>query len=225
MPIIFILVSFILLLPSRAYTSTDKLPYPTHTRIIIHQEKNGGKGYVTVKNPGKHTWLFQSWIEDEFEYKHPNVYPEISRIEPFSSKRLTLSLPENMWKVGRENVVWLIVRFIPLMESELNKNHVVMPLSFRLKVFIRPSSILPYLNPDLRCMQGNSGNIKIINDSKHYLSLIGITNESNIIISENPGMISPGGVIESKTAYKSGKYHLFYIDDDGMKKEIDVSCF
>ncbi len=225
MPIIQMLVSFFLLFLDTAYANMDKLPYPTHTRVIIHQDKNGGKGLVTVKNPGKHAWLFQSWIEDELGYKHPYVYPDISRIEPFSSKRLTISLSENMWKMDRENVVWLIVRFIPFMESELNKNHVVIPLSFRLKVFIRPQSISPYLKPVLRCTQGNKGGIQIRNDGSHHLSIINITNKNKDITIEKPGVLPPSGIIESKAAYRTGEYNLFYIDDDGIKKEIKISCF
>ena len=225
MPLILLLVLFFLL-PGTAYTNTntDTLPYPTHTRIIIYQDKNGGKGHVTVKNPGKHAWLFQSWIEDELGIKHPYVYPEISRIEPFSSKRLSISLLDNMWKMDREDVSWLIVRFIPLMESEPNKNRVVIPLSFRLKVFTRPTTISPYLTPVLRCMRGDSGGIQIANDGKHHLSLISIMDKNNKIIIEKPGMLPPGGTIESKTAYKTGEYYLFYIDDDGIKQEINMLC-
>ncbi|WP_089641321.1 fimbrial biogenesis chaperone [Escherichia coli] len=201
---------------------TEPVPYPTKSRVIIYQKAKGNAAHLVINNPGERVWLLQSWIEDMYGKRYSGIHPSLSRLESNTSTRLLIYGPQDLWTEDRENLAWLNIRIIPEV-FQTNESRLTIPIEYRLKLFLRPSSVELKLEPQIICVD-NEKNISLKNTGKHYLTLSRMNNAKGMVISDNIISIPPGEIMNTTVPYTSGEYEIQYIDDNGLIQSKEVKC-
>ncbi|MEH5468779.1 fimbria/pilus periplasmic chaperone [Escherichia coli] len=207
---------------SVAIATTNSVPYPIKTRVIVHEGLQEKTANLVVKNPGERVWLLQSWIEDIYGKRYSGIYPVLSRIEPNTNTRLLIYPPKELWIEDKESIAWLNIRIIPA--TFLTKeNRLTIPIEYKLKLFLRPSSVPLELTPQIRCFNGDNY-IALKNIGKNYLILNHIINLKGEGISTNTFSIPPGDTMTTSVPYIPGQYDISYINDYGLTQSIKIYC-
>ncbi|HGD8164226.1 TPA: molecular chaperone [Escherichia coli] len=205
--------------------SSRQIPYPEKNRVIIRQGENvNATGSITVTNPGAHSWLMQTWLEDENGIRKGYVYPELSRLEPNFSRRLLIAPSLYQWHEGREGVSWLIIRLIPSMERD-GHNRLTIPLALRLKVFLRSRTAgTDQEKPSLSCVPRQGGWLILHNRGRHYVTLTEMNDAQGRMVKDMPLMVPPGVQLSVGNEMTAGLYKYGYVDDRGVIEYGRIMC-
>ena len=205
--------------------SGGQAPYPERSRVIIREsEAVVTTGNLTVRNPGSHPWLMQAWLEDENAAREGHIYPELSRLEPYFSRRLLISPSVSQWHEGREGLNWLIIRLIPSVERD-GRSRLTIPVELRLKVFLRSHTAgAEQENPMLFCKPRQGGRMILHNGGRHYVTLIELKDSTGRIVNKGGVMIAPGEYHIQGSGMTFGSYKYAYLDDRGNINNGIVSC-
>lgn len=204
------------------------------TRVIVTgQDKSVS---LSVSNQNKQLpYLAQAWLEDEKGNKIQSpfsVLPPLQRIEPEKSSQIriqtlpaTAQLPQD-----RETIYYFNVREIPPRSTK--PNTLQLALQTRIKMFYRPSAIIPDSSDAPWAEQitlTRTGNKYIVsNPTAFYVTLIDArkSKSSPSIASFDPVMISPksSGEINVSADTLGSSPVISYINDYGGRPQLTFSC-
>lgn len=200
------------------------VPYPEKSRVIIRDKGTATTGTLTITNPSSHPWMMQAWLENENGIREGNVYPELSRLEVNSSRRLLINPVHSQWNKGREGLNWLVVRLIPSTKRG-EQSRLSIPLVLRLKVFLRSGTTGQGQElPRLSCLWSQDSNLILRNDGQHYLTLTKFKDSYDRTVGKMPLMITPEGQQIIGQSMMSGRYKYSYVNDQGIIDNGSVIC-
>lgn len=199
------------------------------TRAIFPGDQKSISLSITNENSAK-PYLAQSWMENVKGEKITapfTVVPPLQRVEPGKKSLVRInniaatSLPQD-----RESVYWFNIREIPPKSDKANVIQVA--LQTRIKVFYRPTSIIPDRFTrwdDKLILRPVAGGYSVENPTPYYMTIAGITGSEKEAVDANfkAVMIEP----KSTAVVKSKSFTTPYvttINDFGGKPRIPFRC-
>lgn len=188
-------------------------------RVVV----KGNKEYLNIKNKSGEPWLIQSWIEDlDGKKQRKMVFPEFARVEAFSSFNLTIS-PLEYGGGSAENMKWLTVRMMPLLNNEGNASFVI-PVNYKLKVFFR-TDVLSKKDriPSELEWKINDGVLFVKNNSGFYYSFSELLFDNYKIIPPAKDVLPPYGTIQFNIPDTAGDLLSYvFINDFGDENKVII---
>lgn len=216
-----------LFMSSNAYSAVTL----DRTRIIFPGSKPSINVTISNDNP-EEAYLAQSWIEDLQGNKLTKgailATPPLQRIEPNSNSLVRLSVTPEVSKLpqDRESVFYFNLREVPPKSNEGNTLQIA--LQSRVKLFYRPSSILPESETKWAhkvTLTKTAKGYRLNNTTPFNLTVIGFGSSKSQ--SEKSAfdvvMLPPKSTHELSSAALATPY-LTYINDYGGKPTLVFNC-
>ncbi|MEO3989023.1 fimbrial biogenesis chaperone [Pseudocitrobacter cyperus] len=141
------------------------------TRVIYP----GGKkeASLNVKNPDKHSYLIQSWIDNEGNEKAPFIItPPLFRLGATEDNALRIVRTGGQLPEDRESMFWMNIKTIPATEKQENVNTLQIAIKTRLKLIYRPQSLTaaPETQANKLSWQRNGQRLIVNNPTPYYMN-------------------------------------------------------
>jgi P pilus assembly chaperone PapD len=201
------------------------------TRIIFPGTEKSINITIRNDNP-EEAYLAQSWIEDLNGNKLTKgailATPPLQRIEPNSNSLVRLSTTPELKRLpqDRESVFYFNLREVPPKTTDGNTLQIA--LQSRVKLFYRPTSILPESETKWAhkvTLTRTATGYRLNNLTPFYLTVIGFGNSKKQAEQDefNVLMLSPKSNQDIKSPHLPTPY-LTYINDYGGKPTLKFSC-
>ncbi|MEB0205517.1 fimbria/pilus periplasmic chaperone [Pseudomonas sp. CCC3.1] len=224
------LLAFCLISTANAAIGLDR------TRVVFDGSKEAVSMSITNNNT-QLPYLAQGWIEDEQGNKISTpltVLPPVQRLEPGKQSQVKVqalpaakSLPQD-----RESIYYFNLREIPPRTDKANTLQIA--LQTRIKLFYRPSSIMPTqqerANPwqEKLTLTRVGDRYQVNNPTPYFITLVDArsSKEAKTAAGFEPLMVSPKGSLTlgpSATALGITPY-LTYVNDYGGRPTLVFDC-
>ncbi len=224
------LLALSLVNPTQAGVSLDR------TRIVLTGNENSAS--VNLKNTSPDIpFLAQSWVENENGQKISSplvALPPLQRLDGAQKGvvRITKTAEVGLLPQDRESLFYLNVREIPPVPKQANV--LQMAMQSRIKLFYRPSAIVPE-KPGMvwqdQLVFKKQGNKFIVNNpTPYYITIISLSNKLNGEDSDKlttfPGlMVAPKASLDIPVKTSNvNQFYMMYVNDYGGHPELKFVC-
>lgn len=171
---LFIVINTLIFIPAYAYAHGGISLGAT--RVIYPADAKSES--ITVSNSSVNArYLIQAWVDDATGKKTTDfiVTPPLFNSMPGTENRLKIIGTRSVSQTDREQVYYLNIKNIPVINKKdiEGKNMMVVTVSTRIKLFVRPKGLMPSLSDAAGRLAFNydTGKLKAVNPTPYYLTM------------------------------------------------------
>lgn len=189
------------------------------TTRVIFSEKDRSQSVVAFNTDKKHSYLAQSWIENEQGKISPDFITTPPIIKLRAEQKNTIQITKNaVLKSDQESLYWLNVKFIPPIDADA-ENILKFSMTHRIKLIYRPNILSKQsLEDEVKKLTWEVQNNQLIlnNPTAFYINLASIEVDGKEIKSSN--YIAPHSqnkITLASIAKQQSQVGITYINDYG----------